>query len=233
LSLLGHGIAVSMLPAHGSQPPPPRRVEMAFYEPSPPPPKVEEPPKEEPPKPLEPPKIKVKPAVVKLAELTPPPKEEAPPPPNQTPPDKPTQPVLIVTGISLESTSTAGTFAAPVGNTAYGKADKVVDPSQVKAYAAPKYAPPGGADVEPVLEGEVKIPYPEEAKKNEVEGSVRLKVTLSPEGQVTEVAVISGPGYGLNDAAKAALKKFRFRPALKGGEPVGYTFIYTYTFLLD
>lgn len=212
-----------------------RRVEMEFYEPPKPPPP--EPPKveEEPPKPLEQPKVKPKPPPVKLDEPVPPPPKDLPPPPNdEPPPDTPQKPVPIVVGISMASTTTAGGFAVQVGNTTYGKAsDKIVDAADVKPYSAPKYAPPGGADTEPVLLGEVKIPYPEEAKKNEIEGSVRLKVTTDPTGLVTGVVIISGPGYGLNEAARDALKRFKFKPATKGGEPVGYTFVYTYTFLLD
>jgi protein TonB len=234
LSAGGHLIAIYELPGMLARKTVSHRVEMEFYEPPPPPPpKVEEPPKEEPPKPLE--KVKLKPPPVKLAEKVPPPKEDLPPPPNDAPPpENPSKPVPIVVGISMSSTTAAGGFAVQVGNTTYGKAsDKITDPSQVKAYNAPKYAPPGGADTEPVMLGEVKIPYPDEAKKNEIEGSVRLKVTLDPTGVVTEVAVISGPGYGLNEAARDALRKFRFKPATKGGEAVGYTFVYTYTFLLD
>lgn len=212
-----------------------RTVEMEFYEPKPPPPPPpppEEEKKPDPPKPLVQPKLK--PPPVKLAEPTPPPKEQAPPPPNDAPPPTPTKPVPIVVGISMSSTSAAGGFAVQVGNTAYGKAsDKVVDPSEVKAYSAPKYVPPGGADTEPQLMGEIKIPYPDEAKKADVEGTVRLKVTLDPEGNVKEVVVMGGPGYGLNEAARDALKRFRFKPATKGGEAVGYTFTYSYTFLLD
>ena len=232
LSVGGHVAGLLVAPGALARGERPRRVEMEFYEPPPPPPKVEEPKKEEP-KPLE--KVKVKPPPVKLAEKVPPPKEDLPPPPNDAPPpETPNKPVPIIVGISMSSTTAAGGFAVQVGNTTYGKtSDKITDPSQVKAYNAPKYAPPGGADTEPVMLGEVKIPYPDEAKKNEIEGSVRLKVSLNPEGQVTEVAVISGPGYGLNEAAREALRKFRFKPATKGGEAVGYTFVYTYTFLLD
>jgi protein TonB len=227
-SALAHLVVFYFLPAT-----PPDRglknavVEMSFYEPPPPPPpKVEEP---EPPKEL--PKPKVKP-VVKVE--TPKPPEVAPPPPNDTPPPTPTKPVPLVVGVTMSSTTAGGAFAVQVGNTTYGKAsDKVVDPSDVKPYAAPKYAPPGSADSEPQLVGEVKIDYPEEARKNDVEGSVRLRVTLSPEGKVENVVVLSGPGYGLNEAARDALRRFHFRPAMKAGEPVGYTFVYTYTFLLD
>ncbi len=230
LSIVVHVTTMVVLPEAMARGDKPRSVEMEFYEPPPPPPppKEEEP---EPPRPLE--KVKVKPPPVKLAEVVPPPKEDVPPPPNDPPPE-PTKVVPIVVGISMSSTTQGGGFAVQVGNTTYGKAsDKIVDPSQVKAYNAPKYAPPGGADTEPVMLGEVKIPYPDDAKKNEIEGSVRLKVTLDPVGQVTEVAVISGPGYGLNEAAREALRRFRFKPATKGGENVGYTFVYTYTFLLD
>ncbi len=210
---------------------PARTVEMEFYEPPkppPPPPEV----KPEPPKPLEPPKAK--PPPVKLAEPRPPPKEEAPPPPNDEPPPKPTAPVPIVVGISMSSTTAGGDFAVQVGNTSYGKAsDKIVDPKDVKAYAAPKYAPPGGVDTEPSVLDEPKVPYPEEAKKADVEGTVRLKLKIDAEGVVQEVAVINGPGYGLDEAARDAVRRFRFKPATKGGVPIGYTFIYNFTFLLD
>lgn len=209
-------------------------VDMEFFVPKPPPPPEPEPEKEEP-KPLEPPKpVKLKIAVAK-AETPKPPPDEPPPPNDAPPPDKPTTPVPIVVGISLSSTTTGGSFALGVGNTAYGKANgTAADPNSVKAYSAPKYAPPGGADTEPSQIGNYTPPYPEEAKKNEIEGSVRLRVTLDPDGKVTDATIISGPGYGLNEAARTAmLKHFKFKPATKGGENVGYTFVYTVVFLLD
>lgn len=230
LSLTAHVTTLEVLPDAMARTAPSKSVEMEFYEPPPPPPppKVEEP---EPPKPIE--KVKVKPPPVKVAEVVKP-KEDVPPPPNDEPPPEPKEPAPIVVGISMSSTTQAGGFAMQAGNTTYGKtSDKVVDAADVKSYAAPKYAPPGGADTEPVALGEVKVPYPDEAKKNDIEGAVRLSVTIDPEGQVTTVTVISGPGYGLNEAARNALRKFRFKPATKGGENVGYTIVYTYTFLLD
>lgn len=227
LSMAAHAVTIKFLPEAMARKDKDRTVEMEFYEP--PPPKVEPPP--EPPKPPE--KEKVKPPPVKLAEVIKP--KDVPPPPNQEPPPEAEQkPVPIVIGMSMSSTTEAGGFAVQVGNTTYGKAsDKIVDPSQVKAYSAPKYAPPGGADVEPVPLNEIKIPYPDEAKKAEIEGDVRLKLTIDPEGHVIEVAVISGPGYGLNEAARDALRKSRWKPAMKGGENVGYTLVYTFHYLLD
>ncbi len=229
LSIAGHVTTMLVLPDVMARAAPPRNVEMEFYEPPPPPPPPkEEEPKPEPPKPVE--KIKI---AVKLPE--PVPVKDVPPPPNQEPPaETPKEPPPIVIGISMSSTTQAGGFAVQVGNTTYGKAsDKIVDPSQVKAYSAPKYLPPGGADTDPVPLGDIKVPYPDEAKKNEIEGSVLLNVQVDATGTVTGVSVIKGPGYGLNEAAREALKRFKFRPATKGGEPVGTSLIYTYTFLLD
>ncbi|MBL9038049.1 MAG: TonB family protein [Archangium sp.] len=231
LSGIGHVVTFVRLP---DRPPlamkdKPLDIEIKVIEPPKPPPEPEKPPEPEPPKP----KPKLPPPPVKTAEVKPPP-EQAPPPPTDEAPKEPPKPVPIVVGLSLSNTNEGGSFAAPVGNTAYGKAaNTAVDPNAVQAYRAPKYVPPGGADTDPVAIGEVKVPYPEEARKAEVEGSVRMKVTVDEQGNVTNVVVVSGPGYGLNEAAAAAMKRFKFKPATKGGEAVGTTFPYTYTFLLD
>jgi protein TonB len=211
----------------------PLELVMVEVQKPPPPP----PPKEEP-KPPEPPKVKPppKPPPVKVAQVEkppPPPPEQAPPPPNEPPPE-PTKPVPLVVGISLSSTTSVGGFAAPVGNTAYGKVDdKAKAPSEVKDYAAPKYTPIYQVDSEPKVASEVKIPYPEEARRAGIEGTVTLAITIDTEGKVVAAKVVSGPGYGLNEAARDAIKRFRFKPAIKGGEAVSTEMKYAYTFLLD
>jgi protein TonB len=62
---------------------------------------------------------------------------------------------------------------------------------------------------------------------------VKLRVTVDAKGVVQDVVVLSGPGFGLDDAARDALRKFRFKPSMRGGQPVAGTFIYTYSFELD
>ncbi|MBL8924451.1 MAG: energy transducer TonB [Myxococcaceae bacterium] len=205
-------------------------VEMELYQPPPPPPKVEEP-KPEPPKPDPP---KAKPPPVKVAEVKPPP-EQAPPPPNQEPPpETDAKPVPLVVGISLSSTTEGGSFAVNTGNTTYGKADSTpTNPADVKAYRAPKYVPPGGADTQPEVANEFKPPYPDDAKKNEIEGTVVLKVTIDEDGKVTDVKVLKGLGYGLDEASIAAMRRFKFKPATKGGEAVGTTITYNYSWYLE
>jgi protein TonB len=201
----------------------------------PPPPPPPEPPKEEP-KP-KPPPPKVKPPVkIAVAEKPPPPPpEQAPPPPNEPPPpETPPKPVPLVVGISLSSTTSAGNFAAPVGNTTYGKvAERAANPQDVKPYVAPKYTPIYQVDSEPQVASEVKIPYPEEARRAGIEGTVTLSITIDPDGKVVAAKIVSGPGYGLNEAARDAIRRFRFKPAVKGGEAVSTEMKYSYTFLLD
>ncbi len=80
----------------------------------------------------------------------------------------------------------------------------------------------------------MKIPYPDEARRAGIEGPVVLSITVDNEGRVVKaVKVITGPGYGLNEAARDALLRFRFKPAIKNGEAVSTEMKYTYTFLLD
>jgi protein TonB len=199
----------------------------------PPPPPAPEPPKPEPVK--EAPKPK---PVVKIAKATPPPeppKEMAPPPPNDAPPPEPPKtPVPLQVGISMSSTTSAGSFAAPVGNTTYGKLpEKAPVAAEVKAYSAPKYTPVYQVDSEPEALAEVKPPYPEDARRNNIEGSVTMAITIDHNGNVVNVRVINGPGYGLNEAARDAMRRVKFKPAVKGGEAVSTEIKYTYTFLLD
>jgi protein TonB len=153
------------------------------------------------------------------------------PPPNDTPPEtKPSEPPPVVVGLTLRSTTTAGSFDAPVGNTLAGKPpDKAADPSSVKPSPVPLYE----LDSQPTVIGDVRIPYPEDARSRGVEGTVVLSVLVDETGRVRTVKVISGPGAGLDQAAAKAVERIRFRPALRRGQPVAAQITYRYTFLLD
>lgn len=235
-SLLLHGAALAWVANAPPRPAPPERqvIELAMIAP-PPPAAVEPPPPPPPPvaRPKAPPPVRV------AAPMTPPPeplaeREVEPPPPNEPPPPQAPKVVPIVVGLSMSSTTTAGSFAAPVGNTVYGKtADRAVEPASVKAYAGPKFMPVYQVDTAPVVRTEVKIDYPPEARRASVEGTVTLSITVDEHGKVTRAVVVSGPGHGLDEAARDAVLRFLFSPAIKDGAPVSTEMKYAYTFLLD
>lgn len=80
---------------------------------------------------------------------------------------------------------------------------------------------------------QVKATYPQEAKQAGVQGAVKLSVIIDSTGQVQEVNVLEGPGYGLNETAQEALKQFIFSPAELHGEKVSVRIVYIYRFRLD
>jgi protein TonB len=190
----------------------PIEVKMNFEEPP-------KPPEPEPEPPPPPPKPK----------LPPPPNKEAPPPPPDAEPPKP------VAGLTEESLSdNADGPAVQVGNTMMDKtATTAVDPNDVKPYAGPT-APPAPVLVEPkVLQEWTDGSYPEEARENNIEGIVRLQVTVSPEGYVTNVVVIKGLGFGLDEEAKRRIKKYRFAPATRDGQAIATTIPFNFRFVLE
>jgi periplasmic protein TonB len=160
------------------------------------------------------------------------PAREEPPPPNDAPPPDPGPPPPVVVGLTLNSTTTASAVAVPVGNTLAGKpVASATAPSAVR----PGYAPSYLVDTLPVLLEEIngEEVYPREAKKQGIEGQVVLLITVEADGTVSMAKVVSGPGHGLDEAARDAVLRARFKPATKGGKPVATELRYLYDFALN
>lgn len=85
----------------------------------------------------------------------------------------------------------------------------------------------------PVLKSEIRIPYPVEAREAGIQGPVVMELLIDSEGTVRKVELISGPGYGLNEAALKAIQSFVFIPAKVEGTPVAVKIRYTYRFVLE
>lgn len=71
---------------------------------------------------------------------------------------------------------------------------------------------------EPVFKTEIE--YTAEARANNVEGRLKLRVVVAADGSVLEVVVESSVDPSLDAAAVEAVKRWRFKPALKCGKPV-------------
>ena len=63
--------------------------------------------------------------------------------------------------------------------------------------------------------------YPEIAKAQHSEGTVRLNVTVGPDGIVRGVALLGGPRL-LVEAAEKAVRQWRYTPTLLDGKPVEF-----------
>ncbi len=81
------------------------------------------------------------------------------------------------------------------------------------------------SDLKPELTKGVKIIskpraiYTDEARLNQTQGKVILRVVFSANGQIGAISVISGLTDGLTEQAIAAAKGIKFEPATRNGVP--------------
>src|SRR5262245_11695590 len=85
----------------------------------------------------------------------------------------------------------------------------------------------------PVLEFRVDPIYPREALDAGVEGTVVMELYIDAKGAVEHVHVLSSPSHGLDEAAGAAAKQFRFKPATIDKAPVAAKIVYEQEFKID
>ncbi|HEX4447818.1 MAG TPA: energy transducer TonB [Polyangiaceae bacterium] len=125
----------------------------------------------------------------------------------------------------------AGARAAAVGNGA--GAPKAVTKKAVQQLAA---AGPDACNqpvVRPKRTVGVQPKYTKEAQLAEIEGKVRVEVTVDETGHVISARLVSGLGYGLDEAAIEAAKKCVFEPATACGKPVVGTAVVALNFELE
>ena len=90
-----------------------------------------------------------------------------------------------------------------------------------------------GDIVPPVkISGDIPL-YTEEARQGRVQGVVILEAVIDVDGTVADVKVLKGLPLGLSDTAVAAAEEWRFRPALRNGEPVPVYYNLTVKFSLQ
>jgi len=154
------------------------------------------------------------------------------PPPADAQPAK-TEPQAPVFGASMSSTvSGGGSWSVTVGNSVGLDPEHSAPPEELDP-AAPVVTYER-IDREPVVIRRHEPPYPEEAKLAGIEGDVLLYLTIDASGDVTAVQVVSGPHPDLDEAARAAMFKHKFKPALKDGRPVTVKrYPYYFTWIIE
>ena len=105
-------------------------------------------------------------------------------------------------------------------------ADELIDRSGV--YTA---VPPGGTQPEEI---ERVVPrYPSGARRAGVSGSVVIRGIVRRDGTIDDVEIIKDLPYDLGDAARDAVRRWRFRPATFQGEPIDVYYTVTVNFRLQ
>ena len=61
--------------------------------------------------------------------------------------------------------------------------------------------------------------YPDAAKRNGIQGVVKLQITIDKDGHVSQVSALSGPEE-LIQSAVDAVQQWVYKPTLLNGEPV-------------
>jgi len=77
----------------------------------------------------------------------------------------------------------------------------------------------GGNVAQANLISSVAPVYPEAAKRNGIQGIVKLQITINKEGHVSQVSVSSG-AEELFQSAVDAVQQWVYKPTLLNGEPV-------------
>ncbi len=101
-------------------------------------------------------------------------------------------------------------------------AEAPVDPD---APVEPVIVPPSVAEF-------VEATYPPEAEEAGLEAGVDMAVTIGVEGEVVDAEVLQPAGHGFDEAALEAVRRFRFTPATRDGEPFAVRIRYRYVFEL-
>ena len=77
-------------------------------------------------------------------------------------------------------------------------------------------------DIKPIPLNQPRPNYTEEARKNKIQGKVFARLLIGADGSVKQVRITRGLADGLNEEAIRAAYQIRFRPAMKGGQPVAF-----------
>lgn len=143
-------------------------------------------------------------------------------PPRPAPPVKAAQPAPVpiapvLATAAAESPVPATVPILPAQPAAAETAANAGAPTQSASVSAPVIPPRFDADY---LDNP-QPPYPPMARRQNQEGRVVLRVVVEPDGRASAVSVKTSSGFSLlDDAAMAAVSKWKFVPARRGNDAV-------------
>jgi len=119
-------------------------------------------------------------------------------------------------------------------------ADPVLFPPDTRVTPTPKDADTDYSRVFNPREVDTKVriiskpapSYTDQARMNQVQGTVILRVVFSSTGSVTNISVVRGLPDGLSERAISAARETKFTPATKDGRAVSVSMLLEYNFNL-
>ena len=162
---------------------------------------------------------------------TPPPPEKPPEPRDQKVEKAPTRPIEMTYKKPIVELPTKGPVKAvelpPLPPPKFNELDGPVTPPQPPQLPSPPQAadPPAKAPVRIAARIDsasgLQPPYPAVEERNEVEGSVTVRVLIGTDGRVKSVEKVRAANEAFFRATeRQALAKWRFKPATVDGKPV-------------
>lgn len=199
-------------------------------------------PDEDKPKPIEaPPEVLHQRTIFKA----PPKAAPEPPPPEPTPqPQHAAMNAMPDFGISMVGASGpgggigVGIPVGPGGGNSQGVSKLTAAPPKEKSFGTVKEAlqpadSPCGEDVvKPKPVGFAQPQYTDDARSAEIEGRVKLKLSIDAQGNVTDVQLLTGLGHGLDESSIATAKRLKFTPGSACNKPVASSFVISFRFAL-
>ncbi len=80
----------------------------------------------------------------------------------------------------------------------------------------------------PVFSTFPEISFPETARKNGVEGTLKLSLTLGEDGRIKDIIVGQGLPFGVTESVTKDIQQLKFQPAKRNGQPIAVTMMYDY-----
>ena len=145
-------------------------------------------------------------------------------------------PVPLPADVASDEQNASGLSLPPQGQrpaSSAGEQPQIIEPDWPVAPSLPSSEMPvrnspsiGGNNTSPVPIIRPPPAYPREAMRQGIGGTVRVQVTVAPDGSVErmDVAQSSGNRY-LDRAAMDAVRRWRFAPAMRNGQPVSATVV--------
>ncbi len=100
-------------------------------------------------------------------------------------------------------------------------------------FSAPSIPIPPDPNITPlVILSKTPASYTDNARSNNVSGTVSLLILFSVSGRITHILVVKGLGYGLTENAIRAARQIKFEPAKENGKPISQVKMVQYSFTI-